>query len=402
MEKIKKYNQEQLLKYKDELTSEEYNNLLNQIERTDFSYLDNLNQSSEKAQMDISPLKALTLTEINNNKSEYEKIGEKALKSGEVGVLLLAGGMGTRLGSDLPKGMYNIGINKDLYIFECVFNNLKKVTDKLNVKIPFFIMTSEINDKPTREFLKQKNYFGYDEKYIRFFVQDMAPCVDFNGKIFLEAKNRLATSPNGNGGWFNSLLKDKDAKQMLEESKIKYINFFGVDNVLAKMADPAFVGATILGDYECSAKVVKKQYPEEKVGVMCNKNGRPSVVEYMDFPIELAGLKDENGEAVYNYGTILNFIFRVDVLYKIKDNKLPMHIVTKKIPYINEQGEYVKPEEPNGHKFEFLNVDLIEQTSSCLVYEVEREKEFAPIKNKTGVDAVDSARALLIKNGIDV
>lgn len=402
MEKIKKYNQEQLLKYKDELTSEEYNNLLNQIERTDFSYLDNLNQSSEKAQMDISPLKALTLVEINNNKSEYEKIGEKALKSGEVGVLLLAGGMGTRLGSDLPKGMYNIGINKDLYIFECVFNNLKKVTDKLNVKIPFFIMTSEINDKPTREFLKQKNYFGYDEKYIRFFVQDMAPCVDFNGKIFLEAKNRLATSPNGNGGWFNSLLKDKDAKQMLEESKIKYINFFGVDNVLAKMTDPAFVGATILGDYECSAKVVKKQYPEEKVGVMCNKNGRPSVVEYMDFPVELANQKDENGEAVYNYGTILNFIFRVDVLYKIKDNKLPMHIVTKKIPYINESGEYVKPEEPNGHKFEFLNVDLIEQTSSCLVYEVEREKEFAPIKNKTGVDSVDSARELLVKNGVDI
>lgn len=402
MEKIKKYNQEQLLRYKDEITNEEYNDLLNQIERTDFSYLDNLEQSDEKTQMDISPLKALTLTEINANKEKYEKAGENALKAGEVGVLLLAGGMGTRLGSDLPKGMYNIGINKDLYIFECVFNNLKKVTDKLNVKIPFFIMTSEINDKPTREFLKQKNYFGYDEKYIRFFVQDMAPCVDFSGKIFLEAKNRLATSPNGNGGWFNSLLKDKDAKQMLEESKIKYINFFGVDNVLAKMADPAFIGATILGGYECSAKVVKKQYPEEKVGVMCNKNGRPSVVEYMDFPIELASQKDENGEAVYNYGTILNFVFRVDVLYKIKDNKLPMHIVTKKIPYINESDEYVKPEEPNGHKFEFLNVDLIEQTSSCLVYEVEREKEFAPIKNKTGVDSVDSARELLVKNGVDI
>lgn len=402
LEKIKKYNQEQILKYKDELTDKEYCELVKQIDNTDFAYLDNLNQSNKTQDLKISPLEVLTIDKINASKNTYEQAGINALKNGEVGVLMLAGGMGTRLGSDLPKGMYNIGKTRDLYIFECVFNNLKNVAEKLNVKIPFFIMTSELNDFVTREFLKEKNYFGYDKNYIRFFVQDMAPCVDFNGKIFLVEKNRIATSPNGNGGWFNSLLKDKDAKQLLEDSKIKYINFFGVDNVLVKMADPSFIGATILGNYECSAKVVKKQYPEEKVGVMCNKNGRPSVVEYMDFPPELANLKNERGEAVYNYGTILNFMFKVDVLYRIKDNKLPLHIVTKKIPYINDNGEHIKPEEPNGHKFEYLNVDLIQETNSCLVYEVERQKEFAPIKNKTGVDSVESAQELLIKNGINL
>lgn len=402
LEKIKEYNQEQILKYKDELTDKEYCELIKQIDNTDFSYLDNLNQSNKTQDLKISPLEVLTIDKINASKNTYEQVGINALKNGEVGVLMLAGGMGTRLGSDLPKGIYNIGKTRDLYIFECVFNNLKNVAQKFNVKIPFFIMTSELNDFATREFLKEKNYFGYDKNYIRFFVQDMAPCVDFNGKIFLAEKNRIATSPNGNGGWFNSLLNDKDAKQLLEDSKIKYINFFGVDNVLVKMADPSFIGATILGNYECSAKVVKKQYPEEKVGVMCNKNGRPSVVEYMDFPPELANLKNERGEAVYNYGTILNFMFKVDVLYRIKDNKLPLHIVTKKIPYINDNGEHIKPEEPNGHKFEYLNVDLIQETNSCLVYEVERQKEFAPIKNKTGVDSVESAQELLIKNGINL
>lgn len=400
LEKIKKYNQQQILRYKDELTDKEYDELLKQVDDTDFSYLDELGKEKQEQSINISPLEVLTIDKINTNKAIYKQAGTNALKNGEVGVLMLAGGMGTRLGSDLPKGMYNIGKTRDLYIFECVFNNLKNITEKLNIKIPFFIMTSELNDYPTRKFLKEKKYFGYDKNYIRFFVQDMAPCVDFNGKIFLAEKNKIATSPNGNGGWFNSLLKDKDAKQLLEESKIKYINFFGVDNVLVKMADPSFIGATILNDYECSAKVVKKQYSEEKVGVMCNKNGRPSVVEYMDFPPELANLKNEKGEAVYNYGTILNFMFKVDVLHRIKDNKLPLHIVTKKISYINDKGEHIKPEEPNGHKFEYLNVDLIQETNSCLVYEVEREKEFAPIKNKTGVDSVESAQELLIKNGI--
>ena len=400
LDKLKKFKQEHLLKYKDELSKNEFNELIYQIETTDFDYLNNLNKQTKSNITNISPLKVLTINEIEKNKCKYVQIGNQSLKNGEVGILLLAGGMGTRLGSDNPKGMYNIGKTRDLYIFECLFNNLKKVTDSLNIKIPFFIMTSELNDKITREFLENKKYFGYDKEFICFYKQDMAPCVDFNGKILLESKFKLATSPNGNGGWFNSLLKDKKAKQLLEKSKIKYINLFGVDNVLAKMADPSFVGATILGNYDVGAKVVKKQFPEEKVGVVCKKNGKPSIIEYIDFPLELANKTDKNKEPVYNYGTILNFLFKVDVLYNIKDKKLPLHIVTKKIPYINEKGILVKPEEPNGNKFEYLNVDMIENTNTCLPYEVIRENEFAPIKNKIGVDSVESAKLLLEKNGI--
>lgn len=400
LNKLKKYEQTHLLKFVDSLSDVEKEEFFNQIENTDFSYLDELKTNNEQTKGEISPIRALTLADIRKNFEKYKGIGESAIKSGEVGALLLAGGMGTRLGSDDPKGMYNVGITHELYIFECLFKNLMQVTDALGVKIPFFIMTSDKNDAKTRAFLKEKNYFGYDEKYIRFFVQEMAPCVDFNGKILLESKCRLATSPNGNGGWFNSLLNNPEAKQLLEESGIKWINIFAVDNVLQKICDPIFVGATIQRGALIGSKVIKKADAYEKVGVMCKKNGRPSVIEYIDLGEEMAMAEDENGERLYNYGVILNYLFNVDLLYQIKDKKLPVHVVTKKIDYLDDSGTLVKPAEPNGHKFEMLCVDMIELSSTCLPFEVEREKEFAPIKNKTGVDSVESARALLERNGI--
>ncbi|MBE5745880.1 MAG: UDPGP type 1 family protein [Clostridiales bacterium] len=398
-EKIKKYSQEQLLKFEDELKKEQKEKLYNQINELDFSYLDELknNQTIDKGK--ITPIKAMTINEIEKNKSKYEEIGIKALQNYEVGTLLLAGGMGTRLGSDNPKGMYNIGKTKDVFIFQRLFENLLDVVKKCGKYIPFFIMTSEKNHKVTTEFLEGKNYFGYDKNFVKFFVQEMAPCVDLKGKILLESKDRIATSPNGNGGWFNSLLNNIEAKEMLEKYNIKWLNVFSVDNVLQKIADPIFVGATINGNFEVSSKVIRKVDPFEKVGVMCNKNGKPSIVEYIDLTNEMAVETDENGERVYNFGVVLNYLFNVDTLYKIKDNKLPVHIVTKKVEYINDDGVLVKPSEPNAHKFEMLCVDMIEYCNSCLPFEVERKKEFAPVKNKTGVDSVESAQNLLEENG---
>lgn len=397
--KLKKYNQMHILAYENELTEEQKYNLYNQINNIDFSYLDELNKSKEKKEVTISPIDAMTIPQIKENYNDFEQIGLNALKNKEVGVLLLAGGMGTRLGSDNPKGMYNIGKTKDVFIFQRIFENLLEVVQKCGEKIPFFIMTSERNDEITRKFLEEKNYFGYDKNYISFFTQDMAPCTDFNGKILMEAKDKIATSPNGNGGWFVSLLNNKKSKEMLEKFNLKWINIFSVDNVLQKMADPVFVGATIKSNCEIGAKVIRKVDAYEKVGVMCKKNGRPSVIEYIDLGEQMATEVDENGERLYNYGVILNYLFSVELLYKIKDCKMPTYVVTKKINHIDENGNFIKPETPNGHKFETLNVDMIELGETCLPFEVEREKEFAPIKNKEGVDSVESAQALLEKNG---
>ena len=402
IEKLTKYKQQHLLKFESELSESEKQELYKQIETLDFSYLNELNKKEESQNAVITPIEATTIQEINAKKEEFKSIGINALKNKQVGALILAGGMGTRLGSDNPKGMYNVGKTKEIYIFQRLIENLMDVVRLTGTYVPLFIMTSEKNDEVTRKFLEEKNYFGYNKDYIRFFVQDMAPCCDFNGKILLESKNRIATSPNGNGGWYTSLLNNKDAKQMLEDLGIKWINVFNVDNVLQKMADPVFVGATIAGGYEMGSKVIRKNDPYEKLGVMCNKNGHPSVIEYIDLTEEMAHLKNENGERVYNFGAFMNYLFSVEMLNRTKNEKLPIHVVTKKVEHIDDNGNLIKPETPNAHKFEMLCVDMVEHSRSCLVFEAIREKEFAPIKNKTGVDSVESAQALLELNGYEL
>ena len=398
-EKLKKYNQEHVLKYYDELDDARKAELLEQIELTNMDDLSAALHPDELAVKGaISPLPCMELDEIKKDREAYEKVGVEAIKSGKIGAVLLAGGMGTRLGSDDPKGMYNIGLTKDVYIFECLINNLQEVVTKVGCYIHLFVMTSEKNHKATTEFLAAKNYFGYPEEYIHFFKQEMAAATDYEGKIYMESKSRMATSPNGNGGWFISLMR-AGLLDKAHEWGIEWFNIFAVDNVLQRIADPVFVGATIAKNCMVGAKVVRKAAPDEKVGVMCLEDGKPSIVEYYELTDELMNEKDEKGDPAYNFGVILNYLFNVAELERIVSEALPLHIVKKKIPYINESGELVKPEEPNGYKFENLVLDMIHQMASCLPFEVVREKEFAPIKNATGVDSVESARELMKLNG---
>lgn len=397
--KLAKYGQEQVLKYYDELNEKEKDELLSQIEATDMEILDACNHKEDLAKRGvIEPLAAMELSEIEANKERFTDIGLEAIRSGKVGAVLLAGGMGTRLGSDNPKGMYNVGITHELYIFQCLINNLLDVVHQADTWIHLFVMTSDKNNEATVSFMEEHAYFGYNPKYVHFFKQEMAAATDYNGKIYLEEKGKLSTSPNGNGGWFISLEK-AGLLDLVHNQGIEWINVFAVDNVLQRIADPCFVGATI--DKKCvvGAKVVRKAAPDEKVGAMCLEDGKPSIVEYYDMTEELMNAKDEKGEPAYNFGVILNYLFYVPDLEKMMAS-LPLHIVEKKIPYLDENGRLVKPESPNGYKYENLVLDMIHQLDSCLPYEVVREREFAPIKNKTGVDSVESARALLVKNGV--
>ena len=177
---------------------------------------------------------------------------------------------------------------------------------------------------------------------------------------------------------------------------------FAVDNVLQRIADPVFIGAVLEKNCAVGSKVVKKANPNENVGVMCLEDGKPSIVEYYELTDELKDARDENGKPVYNFGVILNYLFRIKDLEKIASKKMPFHIVKKAVPYMNESEELIKPKEPNAYKFEALVLDMIHMMDSCLPFEVVRNKEFAPIKNKTGVDSVESARALLKENGVDL
>ena len=218
----------------------------------------------------------MQLDEIEANREEFTATGIEAIRQGKVAAVLLAGGMGTRLGSDNPKGMYNVGLTHELYIFECLINNLMEVVHQADSWIHLFVMTSDKNNDATIAFLKEHDFFGYNAEYVHFFKQEMAAATDYEGKIYLEEKGKLSTSPNGNGGWFISM-KNNGMLDIVHREGIEWINVFAVDNCLQRIADPLFIGATIAYGCESGAKVVRKAAPDEKVGVLCTEDGKPSI-----------------------------------------------------------------------------------------------------------------------------
>ncbi|MEY8523143.1 UDPGP type 1 family protein [bacterium 1XD8-76] len=401
-EKLEAVGQLHVLEHYDSLSETQKKNLLEDIALTDFTVLSYLEKREELMKKGvITPLAAMELPEIERSRSWFEELGCRAIRQGQVGAVLLAGGMGTRLGSNEPKGMYDIGLTKPVYIFERILSNLLDVVQKAHAWIHLFIMTSDKNHERTVAFLAEHDYFGYKPGYIHFFRQEMAPASDYNGKVYMERPDKIANSPNGNGGWYSSMANGR-ILEIVKNRGIEWLNVFAVDNVLQRMADPCFVGATIARGCSCGAKVVKKNAPDEKVGVMCLEDGRPSIVEYYDLTDELMHTKNENGEPAYNFGAILNYLFQVKALEQTISRKLPLHIVEKKIPHMDDDGNFVEPDKPNGYKYETLVLDMVHMMDSCLPYEVKREYEFAPIKNMTGIDSVDTARELCRINGIEL
>lgn len=400
---LAEYDQTHILKYYNELTDEKKAELLAQIELIDFSVLSSLKdkESENSERGEFQPLGAVTIDEIAARKEEFSKAGIDAIKSGKVAAVLLAGGQGTRLGFDKPKGTFNIGVNKELFIFECLINNLMEVVNKSGEWVTLYVMTSEKNHNDTISFFKDKNYFGYNNEYVKFFIQDMAPSTDYNGKILMENKGSISMSPNGNGGWFSSMVRAGLLNE-IKQNGIEWINVFAVDNVLQRIADPEFLGAILLSDCEAGGKVVSKADPDERVGVLCLEDGKPSIVEYYEMTDEMRTMRESDGRLSYNYGVILNYFFNTDKLEKIVHEKMPIHVVEKKIPYMDENCDIINPNEPNGYKFETLVLDMVHKHDNCLSYEVVRNYEFAPVKNPTGVDSVETARELLKENGIDL
>ena len=400
--KLADFGQSHVLRWYEELDDAQKQGLLEQIGSTDFSVLHySADKDSALERGVITPLGAMETPEIERRQADFREAGIRAIREGKTAAVLLAGGMGTRLGSEDPKCMYNIGLTRPVYIMQRLIENLTDVVKEAGAVIPLFIMTSEKNHEKTVKFMEEMNYFGYDRSKVWFFMQDMAPASDYDGHVYMEAKDRIATSPNGNGGWFLSMRK-AGLVDRLHELGVEWLDIFAVDNVLQRICDPCFVGATILSGCSVGAKVVRKAFREERVGTICLEDGKPSIVEYYEMTPELLAANDEKGDPAYNFGVIMNYLFRESELERIVDEKLPMHVVEKKIPYIDADGNPVRPESPNGYKYEQLVLDMVHEMQSCLPYEVVREKEFAPIKNPTGVDSVESARELCRMNGIEL
>jgi UDP-N-acetylglucosamine/UDP-N-acetylgalactosamine diphosphorylase len=395
-------NQKYIKAMMEKNTAEQNEELKKRLEQIDFSVLEHIERKETVNERGVfAPLDAVEVGEIESRGDEFKEIGLKAIREGKVGAVLLAGGQGTRLGLDRPKGTLNIGVTKELYLFEQLLRNLMDVTDEAGVYVPLYIMTSNINNADTTAFFEEHDYFGYPKDYVKFFVQEMVPACDYEGRIYMESQTEVAMSPNGNGGWFSSMV-NAGLLSDIKERGIEWINVFAVDNCLQRIADPMFVGATIAYGCESGAKVVRKAAPDERVGVLCTEDGKPSIAEYYEMTEEMATARKENGDLKYGFGVILNYLFSEKKLEQIADARMPIHVVEKKIPYMDVDGTFVKPEQPNGYKFETLVLDMVHMMDDCIPYEVVREREFAPIKNLHGVDSLDSARELMKGCGIEL
>lgn len=398
---VKKYHQEHLLTYVGELSYRKKEKLFAQIANLDWSFMDYVQKEHKTNTGVIEPLGALALADIQAQQEYYRKVGIQSIERGELALLLLAGGQGTRLGYDKPKGCFNMGITRELSIFELLLEHTMDVVRQAGTWIPLYIMTSDINYTSTVNFFEEHDYFGYNADYVTFFVQELNPVTDFQGRILMTSKYSLAMAPNGNGGWFRSMERVGLLKHIFS-SNVKWINVFSVDNVLQRIADPVFLGATIDSGKMCGAKVVRKSNSEEKVGAICKENGKPHIIEYYELSEEMKNLRQADGSLAYGYGVTLNYLFPIQRLKETLEIQMPLHVVKKAVPYMDASGVLVNPTKPNAYKYETLALDLIHEMEDCLVFEIDREKEFAPVKNKMGIDSIDTARVLLKKNGYEL
>lgn len=394
--KLKKYGQEHLLKFYDNLDENKKEKLLEQIENIDFELINSLYDSTKgnakKDNAKIEPIDFIDKYKLNDKYKYYEEIGKKAIKAGELAVVTMAGGQGTRLGHSGPKGTFDIGLDSHKSLFELLCDSIKEEAKKYDVQIPWFIMTSKENNKDTIEFFKKNKYFGY-EKNIYFFIQGELPMIDTEGKILIGEDGLIKLAADGHGGVYESLVKSNMVNKM-KELGCKWVFIGGVDNCLAKMVDPVLMGIAIDKNVTAAGKSVVKANPHEKVGAFCKKNGKPSVVEYSEITDEMAEAVDKNGELLYGESHILCNLFSVDAIERMGSNPLPYHIAFKKATYIDKDGNKVVPTSPNAFKFEAFLFDAFGEVDDMAILRVKREEEFAPVKNASGVDSPETARKL--------
>lgn len=401
--KLKKYGQEHILNGYDILEENKKKELLNQIESIDFELINSLYANTKKEisheNEKITPIDYLDKYKLNDQYKYYENIGKRSILNGELAAVTMAGGQGTRLGHNGPKGTYDIGLDSHKSLFELLSDSLKEEGKKYGVTIPWFIMTSRENNKETLEFFEKNRFFGFKkDKNIFFFIQGELPMIDTEGKILIGEDGLIKQAADGHGGIYESLVKS-GMTQKMRELGTKWVFIGGVDNCLVKMVDPVLMGIAIDKKVTVACKSLVKANPHEKVGVFCKRNGRPGVIEYSEITDEMAEAVDEDGELLYGESHILCNLFSIDAIDRMGAQPLPYHSAFKKAKYIDKDGNLVEPTSPNSYKFEAFLFDAFGEVDDMAILRVKREEEFAPVKNAddAGVDCPRTARELYEK-----
>ncbi len=399
---LKDYNQNHIIDLLNELEGTKKQELIDQINQIDFHQImelyDNTKKETEIKENKIESISYIDKEKIvKEQKEELDSLGQEIIQNGEYAVVTMAGGQGTRLGHTGPKGTFKLDVyGKGKYLFEILIDNLKEANKKYNTTIPWYIMTSKENNKETVQFLEKNNYFGYDKNYVTIFMQSGLPLVDKEGKVLINKDLKIKEASDGNGGTYSSLRASGCLADMKEKG-IKWVFIGGVDNVLLKMADVTLIGMAVKKGVQIASKSVVKANPHEKVGVFCKMNGHPKIIEYAELSEKMAEEIDENGELKYGESNIMCHLYTIDAIEKISKETLVYHSAFKKNSYLDKNRKEVIPKEPNSYKFESFIFDAFEFFDEMALLRVKREEEFAPVKNREGVDSPKTAKELYEK-----
>jgi len=404
---LEKHNQNHLLTFWDQLDTAQRRNLLAQIGRLDFPEIDdwvaNFVRVPTSAQIkaDFVPVRSYAPVPADAEQElKYARaveLGAELISSGKVAAFVVAGGQGTRLGFDGPKGNFPISPVKGKTLFQIFAETIAAVSEKYHARCPWYVMTSPLNHTETIEIFRSNDYYGLDEADVFIFQQGTLPNFSFDGKILLADKAEIACSPDGHGGSLNALYQS-GALDDMKRRGAEFISYWQVDNSLINIFDPLFIGLHALDKAEMSSKAVIKTDPYEKVGNFCLLDDRVTVIEYSDLPDDLARKRRADGSLNFELGSIAIHIINRAFVERLNTGgfSLPLHKAVKKIPYIDEEGSLVEPAEPNGVKLESFVFDALSLASKSIILQTLRSQEFAPAKNATGVDGVEVAKQMIV------
>lgn len=404
-QRFKENGQGHVFDFWDLLTSEERGHLLAQAEEIDLVEVNQLTESLVRnpghSLIDMSELKPAPFIPLEKSPreeviwAEAKLAGEEALRSGKVAAFTVAGGQGTRLGFDGPKGTFPTTPVLGHSLFQIFAEKLRAVEANYGCRIPWFIMTSHTNHEDTESFLSDNGYFGLKSGQVHLFRQGRMPAVDHAGRILLESRSSIAMSPDGHGGSLRALARS-GAIDTMEKAGIEVISYFQVDNPLVHCIDAAFIGFHLLRRSEMSSRMIPKAYPDEKVGHFCYENGKLVVIEYSDMPAALTNRVDADGELTFRAGSIAIHLLSTAFVRRLGDGGsgivLPFHRAEKKIATVDQDGNPIAPDTANGIKFEMFVFDALPFAQNPIVVETRREDEFSPVKNAEGVDSPQTCR----------
>ncbi len=403
IESFNQAGQGHVFRFWNELTPAEQTQLAEQAREIDLAEIarltDTLVRSSTGAAVDLTDLEPapyVLLPEHGGDAADWaeaRKIGEEALRAGRVAAFVVAGGQGTRLGYDGPKGTFKVTPVLQKSLFQVFAEKILAAGRRYGKPLHWFIMTSHANHVATESFFVENNFFGLSREQVHFFRQGRMPAVDLDGKILLETKSSIAMSPDGHGGSLRALDRS-GALELMRREGIDVLSYFQVDNPLVRVIDPTFVGFHVRAGAELSSKMIPKAYPEEKVGHFCVQRGKSLVVEYSDLPMERQREVDAAGRLRFIAGSVAIHVFSRGFIERMAkgDEALPFHRADKKIPCVDADGNAVKPAKPNGVKFEMFVFDALPFARSSVTIEAPRGDDFSPVKNAEGVDSPQTCR----------